>query len=363
MTEHPDSGSADSNLLGRFSAAASNRTPGSAPRRCINHQDREGLYYCRQCDTWRCKTCARTFESVAICVDCDSLAIHAIQFDQMSEASIEKARPYSWRLLQAVTYPFRHFIFTAGACLSVLLSAALAHVLTDAGAVIPLQSVLTGPMVGWTGNAIAFAVAGAIAMNRLIVRVDGEESLRWEKIQDFSVIGDPVAFWIAAAFIGVVPLTVYLWFYKLKLLLLALVIGMDEHALDPQPSVGRWIMIVLLSTWSAFFYPMAFVTAAVRKSVTAILNPIASIWGWISFKQWLIPPFAMSFVLAGLTFAIAYLFGNQPYGLLIYSCSLVFANLIAAQALAAAVCEGSDKVDLEGVFKIKVPEQFDRVIR
>lgn len=359
MADRLDIESADSNLLGRFSAAASNRTPISGPRRCINHKETEGLYYCRQCHTWRCKTCARTFESVAICVDCDSLAIHATQFDQMSQVTVDNARPYSWRLRRALTYPFRHFLFTIGACLAVLLSAALAHVLTDAGAAIPLQSVLTGPMVGWTGNAIAFAVAGAIAMNRLIVRVDGEESWRWEKIQDFSVIGDPVAFWIAAAVIGVVPLAVYLWFYKLKLLLLALVIGMDEHALDPQPSVGRWIMIALFSLWSIFFYPMAFVTAGVRKSVLAILNPMALIWGWISFKRWLMPSFAMSFVLAGLTFAITYLFGSQPYGLLFYSCSLVLANLIAAQTIAAAISEGSDKVDLESVLKIRLPERFN----
>ena len=363
MAEPAETAPAEKQLLEKFSAASSQRPNaggGSSDSGCVNHPDIKGLYYCPNCRTWRCKACSRTFETVAVCVECDSLAIRAPDLEKLSQEVIEKARPYSWHLVRALTYPIRHFIFTLGACVAVWLAGAVTQALSEAAHFVPLTTVLTGPMVEWSGTGVAFAVAGAIAMTRLIVRVNGQESLKWEQISDFNVIGEPVAYWIASFFIGLAPLVVDLWFYRFRTLMVAIVAGIDARSLEPKLTPARVLGISLFSLWALFFYPMSWVVAAVRKSVLPILNPFAAIAGWIGLRRWLTPALAIVFASGGATAAAVYFFGDKRGGLLLYSATMTVANLVSAQAIATAVCQGVDQANLEGTFKIKLPQMLDR---
>jgi hypothetical protein len=200
-------------------------------------------------------------------------------------------------------------------------------------------------------------------MTRLVVRVNGQESWKWEQIGDFTVIGEPVAYWIASAFIGLVPLAIDLWFYKFRTLMLALVAGVDARALEPKLTAGRLIGICFFGSWALFFYPMSWVVAGVRKSVLPILNPLAGITGWIGLRRWLTPSLAIVFTSVGATAAAVYFFGDRRGGLVLFSVAMTLANLISAQAIAVAVCEGVDQANLEGSFKFRLPESFDRFFR
>ncbi|HEU4386477.1 MAG TPA: hypothetical protein VFV34_01685 [Blastocatellia bacterium] len=362
MAETANTPSGGKELLEKFSAASTQRPP-SRGFDCVNHPGIPGLYYCPNCRTWRCKTCSRTFETVAVCVECDCLALHASDLEKQSKEVIERARPYSWHLLRALTYPVRHFIFTLTACAVVWLTGAVTQALSEAAHFVPLNVILAGPMVEWSGTGVAFAVAGAIAMTRLIVRVNGQESLKWEQIGDFTVIGEPVAYWIASAFIGLAPLAIDLWFYKFRTLMVAIVVGIDARALEPKLTTGRLIGIWFFGLWALFFYPMSWVVAGVRKSVLPILNPLAAIAGWIGLRRWLVPALGIFFTFAAATAAVIYFFGDKRGGLLLYSTVMTVGNLVSAQAIAAAVCQGVDHADLEGTFKIRLPEFFDRFFR
>lgn len=358
MLDNASTRPANDNLLEKFSAAGAQASPRSTPipeRRCFLHKDIEGAYYCPTCQAWRCKRCARTFDGVAVCPDCDSLSIEAGKLEELSQKTEEAQRPFSSQLLRALTYPLHHPVFTLATCVIVWLTGGIVQVLSEAADVVPLWQVLTGPMVRWSGTVLAFSVAGAVAMTRLLARANGNESWKGLRLEDFSILGEPVAFWMAAAFIGLVPLGVYIWLPKFKILMIALILGVDYRAeVAAQASPFRTVILCLLSLWAAFFYPMAFVVAAIRKSAAAILNPMAAISAWLALSRWLFPAFAVSLAVSAPAGLYVLFLGEKPYGLISYSVLMSFANLIAAQAIGAAVAEGLEKGDVEGVIKIKL---------
>jgi hypothetical protein len=373
MPDRPDTLDEQKALLEKFSAAVPSRggtsaqtsaNPASIPEAwCVNHRDVKGVYYCKNCRSWRCKTCQRTFDGVAVCTDCDCLAIQASDLQTLTAKAVEEAKPYSSHLIRAVTYPVRHFVFTLGAFAAVWLSGGLIEALSRSEVYVPLSSVLTGPMAGWSGTAVAFIVAGAIAMTRLMARANGQESWKWEQFSDFNLIGEPVACWIAAAAIGIAPLVIDLWFHKFRILMVALIAGINVEEATPQPSLGRWIGICFFSLWALFYYPMSMVVAAIRKGVLPILNPLSAIWAWLGLKRWLLPAFGIAALLGAVAALVVYLFGERPGGLAIYSAALTVVNLVTAQVLAAAVCEGVDKVNLEGTVRIRLPEFISSIFR
>lgn len=361
MSDHPDPNPLESSLLEKFSAAATARSsPGglSVPeRRCFIHREIEGLYYCPNCRVWRCKDCAHTFEGVGVCPDCDSLSLDASKVQQLGQRAEEAKRPFRSHLARALSYPLRHPVFTVVTCLVVWLTGGIVQVLSEAAEAVPLSDVLTGPMVRWSGTVVAFSVAGAVAMTRLLARANGHESWKGQRVEDFSILGEPVAYWMASAFIGLAPLGAYLWFPKFKMLMMALIVGVDYTAeVAAQTSPIRIAILCLLSLWAAFFYPMAFVVAAIRKSVSAILNPMAAVSAWLALNRWLIPAFALSLVLITPAALAAYFLREKPYGLAVYSLLTVLANLVSAQAIGAAVAEGLEKGDVEGTIRIKLPD-------
>jgi hypothetical protein len=273
----------------------------------------------------------------------------------------EEKRPFRSRLARALTYPLRHPVFTLTTGLVVWLTGGIVQVLSEAADAVPLSEALLGPMVRWSGTAVAFSVAGAIAMTRMLARANGNESWKGQRIEDFSIVGEPVAYWLAAAAVGLAPLSLYIWFPKFKTLMIALIVGVDYSAeAAAQATPMRIAILCVLGVWAAFFYPMAFVVAAIRKSVPAILNPMAAVSGWLALKRWLIPAFALSLCLIVPAVLAVYFLGEKPYGLAVYSMMISVANLVSAQAIGAAVAEGLEQGDVEGAIRIKLPSFFER---
>jgi hypothetical protein len=343
----------DRNLLEKFSSAAAasaqnEQIPAkkALPERiCFIHEGIEGLFYCSNCNVWRCKECAHVYNGVAVCPDCDSLSIHADKLQEQATKEKEIARPFSWELKRALTFPFRHYVFTITVWLLVWVVAAVADSASDIISSPPLKEIFLGPMVGRVGKFLAFSLLGCISTACLIARSDGREGWEISKIDDYSVIIEPIGFWASAAMIGLFPLILYLGFHEFQIVVVGVITGNDYSSkLRPGSSLFRYLVIFALSLWALFFYPMGLVVAAARRSVLPVLNPLTAISAWIALKEWLKPAFAIVVALNLITFVVI-MFANFKYGLAVSSAFATLDLLICVQAVGAAIHKGSDKLE------------------
>src|SRR5262249_39276078 len=201
----------DRSLLEKFSLAAQSRpspedpqnltsppaetiqtpAPAAAPPMpqgiCFIHNEAEGLYYCPNCNVWRCKEGAHVYNGVSVCPDCDSISFHIRQLVEQAEVMEEIVRPFSWELKQTLIFPFRHYLFSLVLWLLVWATAAIGEVASDFVNAPPLKNVFFGPMVGWIGKILAFALLGFVSTACILMKADGKERLDYTKINDYSV--------------------------------------------------------------------------------------------------------------------------------------------------------------------------------
>lgn len=347
-------------LLERFSAAAHN---GSAPadipaeqpepagayelaaQVCFQHDQVAGLYYCQYCNKWRCKECAHVYEGVAVCPDCDTLSLHADKLYAQMHTQIEEERPYSWHLMRAATFPLRHYIFTTIVWLLVWIAGAAGEAASDLVNAPPIHAIVLGPMVGWVGKGLAFMVLGIFATGCLLARADGKEGLDSNKIMDYSIVTEPIAFWSINALLSFGPLITYLGYRQFQEILIIIFVG-NNLGPAPEPTLLSYMITAVLAVWALAYYYLGQVVTAVRRSAFPLFNPLNLIAGWNALKDWLKYAFALVVAVNIVALAIVFFIGGEKLGLPLSAAVFTITTLISAEAVGAAVHSGWDSMEL-----------------
>jgi hypothetical protein len=277
--------------------------------------------------------------------------LHINKVEELNEVETEKAHTFTWHLLRALSFPLRHYIFTA---ITWLLTWIVAVVVESASDIInspPLTTIIWGGSVGRIASSIAFIILGTISMACLLRSADGKEigeksPLKAELI-DYSAITDPILLWCSVALIAFFPLIFYLSYHNLQVIAVALITGNDySKQLLPKASRLRDLIVVLLLIWAVLFYHLGLVVAGVRRGLLPIFNPLTAIAAWVSLKNWLKPTFAIVIGIEILAIGLLYLVWMHSYGLALATAIVTIVMLIGSTTIGTAIQLGRNDLNL-----------------
>ncbi|MBL8151062.1 MAG: hypothetical protein JNN15_14135, partial [Blastocatellia bacterium] len=302
----------DKELLSKFSAAAStvsqkatnsttapdlqpedsrNYKAGNIPERtCYAHPELEGIYYCQICNIWRCRDCANDYGGVYVCSQCDTIAVHYRKLNEVVVLSKEASKPFQTQILDALTFPFRHYIITLITFLATWLGAGIGDSASDLINSPPILNILFGQSVGVTGTIIGLLFLGWISAACMVARSDGHEGWDTEKITDYSVVTEPLSFWAVAALVALLPFGFYVGYKQFQSVIITIFFGYDPTLKNYTGfTIWNYVVALLLAVWGLFSYTMIHIVTAVRRSALAGLNPLAWIGALVGLRQWLVP--------------------------------------------------------------------------
>jgi hypothetical protein len=339
----------DKNLLDKFSSAAKTIPApdkcASAERICFIHEGKEGLYYCPNCNVWRCKECAHVYNGVGVCPDCDSFSVHFSKREEQITKREEPPKTFSWEIKRAFSFPFRRYISTLLIWLAVWMTAVVGDGTADMMSSRSIKEIILGPMVGLVGKLFAFGLLASISTAFMIARSDGREGWESSKIEDYSIFTEPIAFWAGAALFGLCPLIAYLTIEEVRGVVVSVITGIDYSKYRPGNTIFSYLSILILSLWAIFIYPMGLIVAVMRRSVTPLFNPLNAVSAWIAMRKWLKPAFAIVAALNLITMALVFT-SEWRYGLAIATAVATITFLISSQIIGASINRGWQKLDL-----------------
>lgn len=308
----------------------SERAPQAVPDACFRHAETVAEYFCRSCQTWRCRDCVGRYGGVGVCPDCDALCLKASEV--AAQASEPPPRDFEEDVRYAAAFPRRRRWLTVATALGVWMVACTMDYLMritsrdHSGRFLSISLADLHPLA----PVLTLTLLTAFAAGYLVQAANGRERWALSAVLEFSELFTPAMKSLTGLAIALFPIAAY--FGQFVVAIFASNSTSDDFL---RFSIFHHFGTVVFCAWALALLPTQITLTALDAPWLDLFSPFA--W-WTTMRRlrpWVVVACKWSAGAWGVVFVGGALVFRLPYG------ALPVALLSAAAALTTAAVFGT----------------------